>query len=101
MRRETNHMADEPREIRQEKVQEKGAETTKLALELDEVVGSGRFAAIEGSPAVRLDKPSNFAISNALQRRPLYKESALKVGGTPLPVSAGDLYIERLKILST
>src|SRR5262249_53990804 len=70
-----------------------------LPLKLDEIVGAGKFALAEGARAVSLHKPSAFETSSQLERRDLYRSSALKAGSTELAVSAGDIYLERLKIM--
>lgn len=93
-----HNMAKDPQDA---KVQAKTGQAVEFALplKLDVIVGAGPFTPAEGAPVINLHKSSSFESASALERRGLYRDSALRVGGTPLPVSAGDLYLERLKIL--
>jgi hypothetical protein len=83
------------------KVKEKTGQTVEVSVapKLDEIVGAGPFALAEGTPAMNLAKASSVEKLSALERRGFYRPSALKAGNSPLPISAGDLYLERIKIL--
>lgn len=66
---------------------------------LDQFVPTGQFALVPGAQPKTLDGDSRFSSANAATRKGLVMQSVLSAAGTELPISAADLYIERLKIL--
>ncbi|MDP9808297.1 hypothetical protein J2W42_001135 [Rhizobium tibeticum] len=81
-------------------VKDKSTEVaSEVRVKLDDIVPTGSFALVEGAAAMTLHADASFSSPNKVTLKGLFTGEAVTAAGAKLPISAGDLYVERLKVL--
>lgn len=72
---------------------------TEVRVKLADIVPTGSFALVEGAMATALHPDASFSTTSKVTLEGLFTGEAIAAAGSRLPISAADLYIERLKVL--